>query len=197
MRDCCQVYDADRAARGQKPAFTEDLSTPVLIEGEPFFRRGHNQQKEWFPAPGPECILKLSNPPGDCSHGLSSAVPHCPGFDDAAARSNSETRASMSSISMPRKAACKTTSAARTRLAAGSSRSVMTRSTGPSAPRRSSRRASRKAPAGALRRADNRRVLTHRLPECRRSCDSMMEHRRTQQQECASDVSAARAQKWM
>ena len=31
LRDCRQVYDTDRNARGQKPAFTEDLSTPVLI----------------------------------------------------------------------------------------------------------------------------------------------------------------------
>jgi hypothetical protein len=67
MRYCCQIYDTDRAARGQKPAFTENLSTPVLIEGQPFFRRSHDEQKERLPVAGPKRIFKLSNPPGDCS----------------------------------------------------------------------------------------------------------------------------------
>jgi hypothetical protein len=60
---------------------------------------------------------------------------------------------------------------------------------GPSVPHRLSGRASRKAPAGALRRADNRRLRTHRLPKCRRSCDSMMERRRTQHQHRTPELS--------
>jgi hypothetical protein len=67
-RELEKVDESDRAG-GQKPAFIEDLSTPVVM-GRRRPCVAQYQKKTWPPAPHPKLILKLANPAVDGLHSL-------------------------------------------------------------------------------------------------------------------------------
>ena len=69
-RDVSEIYDADRAG-GQKPAFTEDLNAPVLIQGQAPTRRGHHQEKLFALWSQPEPLLQPLKPSSDRPHDFS------------------------------------------------------------------------------------------------------------------------------
>jgi len=68
-RDVSKIYDAYRAG-GQRPAFTQDLNAPVLIQGQPSTGRGHHHEK-LFGWPQPKLVLKPSKPSSDRPHDCS------------------------------------------------------------------------------------------------------------------------------
>jgi hypothetical protein len=70
IRDVSKIYDADRAG-GQKPAFTEDLNAPVLIQGQPFTRRRHHHEKLFGLWSQPEPLLQPLKPSSDRPHDFS------------------------------------------------------------------------------------------------------------------------------
>ena len=70
LRDVSEIYNADRAG-GQKPAFTKNLNTPVLIQGQPSTGRGHHHEELFGLWPQPEPPLQPLKPSSDCPHDFS------------------------------------------------------------------------------------------------------------------------------
>ena len=56
--DVTEIHDTEAVAGGQVAAFTKDLHTPVLIEGQSPAGVGNQQQNPWLPNRGPKLILK-------------------------------------------------------------------------------------------------------------------------------------------
>ena len=67
LRDVSEIYDAD-GTRGQRPAFTQDLNAPVLIQGQPPIRRSDYHKKLFALWSQPEPLLQPVQSPGDRLH---------------------------------------------------------------------------------------------------------------------------------